>query len=360
MRVREPPLSLAADGTDSAQQPQFKKLKLTGEKRKLTGETKAPLKSAQVYTRGELNAMDKELLIDIILEHQVDLSNITNRHILPESKEINTHRSEHVNRVNTNTLTALRGQKKKRALRDMVSLLLTCPTVTLLTHAEAGAEHKNYATDDEYLFQQIDEPGQPKYLLTTSAISTVKQSWQLLRIADTRPAATDVVAMCNLCRSINWGIIHVDNLLTMTRSCRVFETIAEVKKGLVKGRTLQRLGKYIKHLCSHLIGLQHLFEPHDVKSVQSATERLQKRSPDGKHHEFRSFLDEPDDDKPVVPKSWHPRDAIYTVRPWLLSFEDLDFVILDSTCDKQVNNQLDFTTRVIYQSIISLLDSTLF
>ena len=70
----------------------------------------------------------------------------------------------------------------------------------------------NYATDDEYLFQQIDEPGQPKYLLTTSAISTVKQSWQLLRIADTRPAATDVVAMCNLCRSINWGIIHVDNL----------------------------------------------------------------------------------------------------------------------------------------------------
>jgi hypothetical protein len=42
MRVREPPLSLAADGTNSAQQPQFKKLKLTGEKRKLTEETKAP------------------------------------------------------------------------------------------------------------------------------------------------------------------------------------------------------------------------------------------------------------------------------------------------------------------------------
>ncbi len=44
---------------------------------------------------------------------------------------------------------------------------------------------------------------------------------------------------------------------------------------------------------------------------------------------------------------------------WLASFEGLDFVILESSGDKQVNNQRDLTTRVIYQSIITLLDYTL-
>jgi hypothetical protein len=95
------------------------------------------------------------------------------------------------------------------------------------------------------------------------------------------------------------------------------------------------------------------------KANHKASDLLKARSLDAKDHVFRSFLEESDDDKRFVPKTWHPRDAIYVVRPWLASFEGLDFVILESSGDKQVNNQRDLTTRVIYQSIFTFLDFTL-